>query len=91
MASPHDIDPRSTDMDSRCAEIDPRCADDPRNVYPSDADFYASDRPAHPVLPEDRPRGGGPATPLRHRGTWETVGLVVAVILVIMVGIALFP
>ncbi|MEU9365097.1 hypothetical protein AB0D78_03790 [Streptomyces avermitilis] len=84
MASAHDTDPHSVDMD-------PRSADDPRNVCPSDADFYASDRPAHPLLPEDRPRGGGPATPLRHRGTWETVAIVAAVILVIMVGIALFP
>jgi len=72
-------------------EIDPRAADDPRNVYPSDAEFYASDRPEHPVLPEDRPRGGGPAKTLQHRGTWATVGLVVGIILLILVGIALFP
>jgi len=79
MASPHDHD------------IDPRSFDDPRNVYPTDDEFYASDRPAHPVLPEDRPRGGGPATPLKHRGTWGTVGLVAGIILLILVGIMLFP
>lgn len=82
MAIPHEIDPH---------EIDPRAAGDPRNVYPTDADFYASDRPEHPVLPEDRPRGGGPATPLKHQGTWGTVGFVACIILLILVGIMLFP
>ncbi|MFF4211865.1 hypothetical protein ACFYZE_21425 [Streptomyces sp. NPDC001796] len=73
-------------------EIDPRAAGDPRNVYPSDEQFYMSDRPADCVLPEDRPRGGGgtPA-PLKHRSTWATVGLIVCIVLVIAAGIALFP
>ncbi|WP_405888632.1 hypothetical protein OG762_30145 [Streptomyces sp. NBC_01136] len=72
-------------------DIDPRAFEDPRNVYPTDEEFYASGRPAHPALPEDRPRGGGAATPLRHRGTWATVALVAGIILLVLVGIALFP
>ncbi|MFF3905782.1 hypothetical protein ACFYZJ_07160 [Streptomyces sp. NPDC001848] len=72
-------------------EIDPRAAGDPRNVYPSDEQFYMSDRPADCVLPEDRPRGGGPAEPVRHRGTWTTVWLIVGIVLLIIFGIALFP
>jgi hypothetical protein len=72
-------------------EIDPRALDDPRNVYPTDEEFYASGRPAGAALPEDRPRGGGPATPLKRRGTWATVALVAGIILLILVGIALFP
>lgn len=56
-----------------------------------DREFYASDRPAHPALPEDRPRGGGPRAPLKHRGAWTGAGLVIAVIVLIMVGVALFP
>lgn len=31
-----------------------------RDVRPTDEEFYASDRPANPALPEDRPRGGVP-------------------------------
>jgi hypothetical protein len=72
-------------------EIDPRAANDPRNVYPSDDQFYLSDRPAHPALPEDRPRGGGPHEPLHHRGSWATVAMIVGICLLILFGIALFP
>jgi hypothetical protein len=72
-------------------EIDPRAFDDPRNVFLTDEEFYAHGRPAHPALPEDRPRGGRSETPLKHRGTWATVGLVAGIILLILVGIALFP
>jgi hypothetical protein len=72
-------------------EIDPRAAGDPRNNYPSDEQFYEADRPPGHVLPEDRPRGGGPATPLKHRGPWATVGMVVGIIVLILAGIALFP
>ncbi|GAA3815994.1 hypothetical protein [Streptomyces chiangmaiensis] len=72
-------------------EIDPRATGDPRNVYTSDEQFYRSDRPAMPVLPEDRPRGGRPGAPVRHRGTWATVAMVAGIILLILVGIALFP
>ncbi|MFK4144832.1 hypothetical protein [Streptomyces sp. NPDC004065] len=72
--------------------IDPRCAEDPRNVYRSDEEFYAADRPEHASLPEDRPRGGEPGTfSLRHSGTWGTVGFIVMIVLVVMMGIALFP
>jgi|SoiMethySBSTD1v2_1073268.scaffolds.fasta_scaffold5640210_1 hypothetical protein len=72
-------------------EIDPRAAKDPRNVYPSDEQFYAGDRPANPELPEDRPRGGGPAAPLKHRGPWATAMLIAGIVLLILAGIALFP
>ncbi|MFI6488720.1 hypothetical protein [Streptomyces sp. NPDC050564] len=77
MGSPHDIDPRAFE--------------DPRNHYPTDEEFYASGRPAHPTLPEDRPRGGGGTAPVKHRGTWATVALVVGIVLLVLVGIALFP
>ncbi|WP_369250913.1 hypothetical protein [Streptomyces sp. R41] len=72
-------------------DIDPRAFEDPRNRYPTDEEFYASGRPAHPVLPEDRPRGGGGTVPVKHRGTWATVALVAGICLLILVGIALFP
>ncbi|MFF2997294.1 hypothetical protein ACFVTC_22450 [Streptomyces sp. NPDC057950] len=72
-------------------QIDPRALSDPRNVYPTDEQFYAHGRPADPLLAEDRPRGGSPAAPLHHRGTWATVALVAGIILLILVGIALFP
>ncbi|MCX4885449.1 MULTISPECIES: hypothetical protein [unclassified Streptomyces] len=72
--------------------IDPRAHDDPRNRYPTDEQFYGSDRPGRAEIPEDRPRGGNrEVSPLKHRGTWATVGLVAGVILLILVGIALFP
>ncbi|WNM33274.1 hypothetical protein RKE30_24250 [Streptomyces sp. Li-HN-5-11] len=72
--------------------IDPRSFDDSRNVYRSVEEFYASDRPEYTDLPEDRPRGGEPGTfSLRHRGTWGTVALVTCIILLVLVGIALFP
>ncbi|MFE1751710.1 hypothetical protein [Streptomyces anandii] len=72
--------------------IDPRSSDDPRNVYRSDEEFYAGDRPEQTDLPEDRPRGSEPGTfSLRHSGTWGTVAFVVCVILLVLVGIALFP
>jgi hypothetical protein len=73
-------------------EIDPRATGDPRNVYSSDEQFYASDRPPGSAVPEDRPRGGRrPPAPAKHRGTWATVALVVGIILLIAAGIALFP
>ncbi|WP_405774259.1 hypothetical protein [Streptomyces sp. NBC_00859] len=56
-----------------------------------DKEFYARDRPAHPVLPEDRPRGGGPRAPLKHRGAWTGAAMIVGIIVLIMVGVALFP
>ncbi|MFE4546819.1 MULTISPECIES: hypothetical protein [unclassified Streptomyces] len=78
-------------MTSPQHHIDPRALDDPRNVYRTDEQFYAHGRPTDPVLPEDRPRGGSPTHPLHHRGTWATVALVAGIILLILVGIALFP
>ncbi|MFE1953149.1 MULTISPECIES: hypothetical protein [Streptomyces] len=58
-------------------------------VDPGDKEFYH--RSPHAWMPEDRPRGGGPTRPVKHRGTLATVLLIAAVILVILVGIALFP
>ncbi|GAA3030443.1 hypothetical protein [Streptomyces glomeratus] len=72
-------------------EIDRRAAGDPRNRYMSDEQFYRSDRPLHPVLPEDRPRGGAAPAPMKHRGAWSTVLLIVCIFLLIAAGIALFP
>ncbi|MGW4518870.1 hypothetical protein ACWEO4_44940 [Streptomyces sp. NPDC004393] len=72
-------------------EIDPRAHGDPRNRYVTDEQFYRSDRPADSALPEDRPRGGRPPTPLKHRGTWGTVALIACIVLLIAAGIALFP
>ncbi|MEV7086305.1 hypothetical protein AB0O07_10455 [Streptomyces sp. NPDC093085] len=57
----------------------------------TETEFYASDRPAHPELPEDRPRGGGPKEPLVHPGTWAMIAIVAIVVVVIGVGIVLFP
>ncbi|MET9908257.1 hypothetical protein ABZZ74_15785 [Streptomyces sp. NPDC006476] len=73
--------------------VDPRAHDDPRNRYPTDEQFYGNDRPDNAELPEDRPRGAGSGetTPVKHRGTWATVALVACIVLVIILGIALFP
>lgn len=70
--------------------IDPRALIDPRNHYPTDEQFYASDRPPHPVLPEDRPRGG-PIERIRHPWTWGVLGLIVSLFTLLFMGIALFP
>ncbi|MDT0400651.1 MULTISPECIES: hypothetical protein [Streptomyces] len=43
-------------------------------------DFYSRDRPEHPYLEEDRPRGGGPEDP-DSRGTWPVWVIVLAVLL----------
>ncbi|MDQ0790692.1 hypothetical protein [Streptomyces sp. B3I8] len=72
----HDIDPGSVGR---------------RDVRPTDEEFYASDRPENPALPEDRPRGGGPGEPLRHRGTWSVMMIVLFVLLVLFVGMWAFP
>jgi hypothetical protein len=77
MARPHDIDPRASH--------------DPRNVYLSDEQFYASDRPEHPELAEDRPRGGSVGESVKHRTTWGTVALIAFIVLLVITGIALFP
>jgi hypothetical protein len=60
-------------------------------TYPRDDEFYARDRPAHPTLPEDRPRGGKDKASMKHRGPWAMAALIAFVILLILVGIALFP
>ncbi|MFJ8000325.1 hypothetical protein ACIQ7D_24850 [Streptomyces sp. NPDC096310] len=57
----------------------------------TEAEFYASDRPPHPKLPEDRPRGGGPKEPLVHPGAWSLMAIVAIIVLVVAVGIVLFP
>ncbi|GGL76692.1 hypothetical protein GCM10010129_20590 [Streptomyces fumigatiscleroticus] len=47
-------------------------------------DFYHHDRPAHPRLAEDRPRGGGPDEPHR-RGNWATWAVVLAIIVLFVI------
>lgn len=78
-------------MASPSPHIDPRALGDVRNHYSTDEQFYGRDRPERPQIPEDRPRGGGAAQVARHRGTWATVGLVAAIVLLVLIGIALFP
>ncbi|MFJ1750632.1 hypothetical protein ACIOJD_30995 [Streptomyces sp. NPDC088116] len=56
-----------------------------------DTDFYSHDRPEHPLLPEDRPRGGGPRAPVAHSRLWIACAIVIAFVLVALVGIVLFP
>lgn len=75
---------------ARPRSIDPRAFDDPRNRYPSDEEFYASDRPPRHDLPEDRPRGGA-ADPIRHPWSWGMIAFVVFAVLIVLMGIALFP
>ncbi|MFG2470111.1 hypothetical protein ACGFXB_32260 [Streptomyces canus] len=67
--------------------IDPRARSDPRNVYPSDEEFYAGDRPRDAALPEDRPRGGGTT----QRGRLFTVALIAFLALVVIVWFLAFP
>ncbi|WP_406456623.1 hypothetical protein OH768_23470 [Streptomyces sp. NBC_01622] len=59
-----------------------------RNSRPA---LYSRDRPAHPTLPEDRPREGKPKAPVKHRSPWLVAAFVIGVIVLIVVGIALFP
>ncbi|MCX4551436.1 hypothetical protein [Streptomyces sp. NBC_01500] len=54
-------------------------------------DFYSRDRSPNATMPEDRPRGGGPRAPLKHRGPLAVVLMTAAIILLIIVGVALFP
>ncbi|MFJ5534803.1 hypothetical protein [Streptomyces sp. NPDC093261] len=56
-----------------------------------DEEFYQRDRPAHPKLEEDRPRGAKPKEPAKHRGPWLTVAIVVTVVVLVVLGITLFP
>ncbi|MFF5403038.1 hypothetical protein ACFY8K_02730 [Streptomyces misionensis] len=48
-------------------------------------DFYSKDRPEHPRMAEDRPRGGGPedrpSTGHRHALIWFVVAVVVILVL----------
>ncbi|WP_221348176.1 hypothetical protein [Streptomyces beigongshangae] len=49
-----------------------------------DDEFYRSDRPDHPKLPEDRPRGGGPEDSGQSRKpTWMILGAVVVLIVLL--------
>jgi hypothetical protein len=52
--------------------------------------FYAHDRPQHPTLREDRPRGG-PRAPVRHKGVLGTAISAMIVVLWVLSGIWLFP
>lgn len=58
-----------------------------------DEEFYKRDRPAHPTLEEDRPRGGKPKekAPAKYRGSWSMVAIIVVIVLLVVLGIALFP
>ncbi|MFG2373135.1 hypothetical protein ACGFY9_16850 [Streptomyces sp. NPDC048504] len=56
-----------------------------------DEELYSRDRPAHPTLPEDRPRGGEPKAPVKHRSPWLVAVFVIGVIALIVIGVALFP
>ncbi|POX47116.1 hypothetical protein [Streptomyces sp. Ru72] len=56
-----------------------------------DEEFYKRDRPAHPTLEEDRPRGGKAKAPAKYRGSWSMVAIIVVIVLLIVLGIALFP
>lgn len=52
--------------------------------------FYKHGRPHHPTLEEDRPRGGRSKS-VKHRAGWSTGAIVLAIIVVILAGIAFFP
>ncbi|MFF4209440.1 hypothetical protein ACFYZE_08815 [Streptomyces sp. NPDC001796] len=56
-----------------------------------DEEFYKRDRPAQPTLEEDRPRGGKAKAPAKYRGSWSMVAIIVVVVLLVVLGIALFP
>ena len=56
-----------------------------------DEELYSRDRPPHPTLPEDRPRGAKPKAPVKHRSPWLVAAFVIGVIALIVIGIALFP
>ncbi|ANW16939.1 hypothetical protein [Streptomyces clavuligerus] len=57
----------------------------------TDDDFYRRDRPENASLPEDRPRGGQGGAPLRRPTLAVTVLLIIAIIVVVALGIMLFP
>ena len=52
--------------------------------------FYKHGRPQHPTLQEDRPRGG-PAKGVKHKRSWSAGAIVLVIVLLVIVGIALFP
>ncbi|MCW7941541.1 hypothetical protein AAW14_05615 [Streptomyces hygroscopicus] len=56
-----------------------------------DEEFYERDRPAHPTLAEDRPRGAQPGESVNPGGPWAMVAIVTVVVLLVVLGIALFP
>jgi len=53
-------------------------------------DFYTHDRPDHPTIPDDRPRGGT-AKPAKGGKGWGAIAIIVVVVVLVVVGIALFP
>ncbi|MFJ4921092.1 hypothetical protein [Streptomyces sp. NPDC088725] len=63
------------------------------STYPdSDFEDYTRDRPENPVLPEDRPRGGGGhRAPGGHHRLAGTAIVVLAIAVLLIAGIALFP
>ncbi|MBP0458707.1 hypothetical protein [Streptomyces montanisoli] len=52
--------------------------------------FYKHGRPQHPTLEEDRPRGGR-AKGVKHQGSWSVGAIILVIVLLVIVGIALFP
>jgi hypothetical protein len=56
-----------------------------------DEELYSRDRPPHPTLPEDRPRGAKPKAPVKHRSPLLVAVFVIGVLVLIVIGIALFP
>ncbi|CAL9630104.1 hypothetical protein [Streptomyces griseomycini] len=58
----------------------------------ADDDFYTRDRPDHPELPEDRPRGGGPEDAPARSGSrrGKPVWAVIALVALVIILLALF-
>ncbi|WP_030196523.1 hypothetical protein [Streptomyces sp. NRRL S-87] len=52
-------------------------------------EFYERDRPEHPRLPEDRPRGAGPED-RSHRGTRALLVIILAACLIVLLVFLLF-
>jgi hypothetical protein len=85
------VDTQATSGAEDTQAIDVRPRGDMEASRPQEVDdFYMRDRPPHPTLLEDRPRGGG--GPLfAHQKIWVTIGVVFAIFIELVMGIALFP
>ncbi|WP_169922644.1 hypothetical protein [Streptomyces lushanensis] len=57
----------------------------------ADTDFYTRDRPDNPELPEDRPRGRSESYVPEHHRIRTTTLLLIAFVVLVLVGILLFP